>query len=637
MHKYAEHIVQVAQELWGDINKKMSHGNEVRFGSYGSKSVDKEKGVWTDHETNESGGFIDLCKIAYPEANGHLADFLEQRFGMDKDPAFTKKTGNTITTYDYIGDHGVLVYQVVRTDFADGKKTFRQQRPDGQGGWVSSIKGIERIPYNLPEILHHSKRWVWVVEGEKCVERLRELGIVATTNNGGSGNWGDEHSKWLKDRQVIVVPDNDEAGRKHCAKVVNSLLPVAKEVRVLDLSEQLPDKGDIVDWLDSGKTKQQLVSLVKNAPPVTEAVEDPGEIEQDQIEIYPTMALGELMAMPPVKFLVDKLFTRYGFSVMYGPPGCGKTFLALDVALCVASGHSFHGLPTQQGSVLYIAGEGVGGIGKRVKAWLEHRGGGVTEKELPFYVLPTAVDFTNAGDVEKLKATIQVLEERAGGFSLIVVDTVARALLGADENSATDIGKFVKTCDVLKQSYNAALLGIHHSGKDGSRGMRGSSALLGAVDTSVQVKKSGNQLTVVTEKQKDAEPAEDFFFQMESVEVGTIGGETSVYLRQISADDVASDGASFNEKELKAMNCLRDATDRNDVISVEVARDSFVFWLLEKEGLEVTDKKAKDRARKAWGRAINALESADIVVVHSGNKKMEWVRETDTLGHGADK
>lgn len=637
MHKYAEHIVEVAIELWGDINKKMSHGSEVRFGSYGSKSVDKDKGVWTDHETNESGGFVDLCKIAYPEANGHLADFLEKRFGMDKDPAFIKKDRNTITTYDYIGDHGVLVYQVVRTDFADGKKTFRQQRPDGQGGWVSSIKGIERIPYNLPEILHHAKRWVWVVEGEKCVERLRDLGIVATTNNGGSGNWGDEHSKWLTDRQVIVVPDNDEAGRKHGAKVVNSLLSVAKEVRLLDLSAELQEKGDIVDWLDLGKTKQQLASLVKGAPAITKPLDDPGEIEQEEIAVFPTMAIGELMAMLPVKFLVDSLLTRHGMSVMYGPPGCGKTFLALDIALCVASGRDFHGMPVQQGSVLYIAGEGVGGIGKRVKAWIENRGGGIDENELPFYMLPTAVDFTNAGDVEKLEATIQALEERAGGFSLVVVDTVARALLGADENSATDIGKFVRTCDVLKQRHNAALLGLHHSGKDGSRGMRGSSALLGAVDTSIQVKKSGAILTVVTEKQKDAEPAEDYFFEMQTTEVGTIGGETSVYLEQVSADAIAADGASFNEKELKAMNCLRDATDRNDVISVEVAKDSFVFWLLEKDGADASDRKAKERARKAWTRAINALESADIIVVRNGNKKIEWIRETDKVGHEADK
>lgn len=637
MHKYAEHIVEVAIELWGDINKKMSHGSEVRFGSYGSKSVDKEKGVWTDHETNESGGFVDLCKIAYPEANGHLADFLEKRFGMDKDPSFTKKDRNTITTYDYIGDHGVLVYQVVRTDFADGKKTFRQQRPDGQGGWISSIKGIERIPYNLPEILHHSKRWVWVVEGEKCVERLRDLGIVATTNNGGSGNWGDEHSKWLTDRQVIVVPDNDDAGHKHGAKVVNSLLPVAKEVRLLDLSTELPTKGDIVDWLNTGKTRKQLEALARVAPAITKPLADPGEIEQEEIALFPTMAIGELMAMPPVQFLVDTLYTRHGFSVMYGPPGCGKTFLALDIALCVASGRDFHGMQVKQGGVLYIAGEGVGGIGKRVRAWLEHRGNGVTENELPFFILPTAVDFTNPGDVEKLQATIQELEERAGGFSLIVVDTVARALLGADENSATDVGKFVRTCDVLKQRYNAALLGIHHSGKDGSRGMRGSSALLGAVDTSVQVKKSGAVLTVTTEKQKDAEPAEDYFFQMQTSEVGMIGGETSVYLEKVTADAIAADNASFNEKELKAMNCLRDATDRNDVISVEVARDSFIFWLLEKDGCDASDRKAKERARKAWTRAINALESADIIVIRNGNKKIEWIQETDKPGHEADK
>jgi hypothetical protein len=637
MSKYAEHIGVIAKELWGEPNKKMSHGSELRFGTHGSKSVDTEKGVFQDHETGESGGFVDLYKLARPQINGNIADALEREFGMEKDPQFQKRDRDEITVYDYIGDHGVLEYQVVRTDFQDGSKTFRQQRPDGQGGWIRNLKGIDRIPYHLPAILHHKDKPVFIVEGEKAADRLNEIGVLATTNNGGSGQWTEAHSKWLKGRRVVVMPDNDEVGVKHGAKVINTLIGVASQIKLLDLSDQLPPKGDIVDWLDTGKTKHQLFALVNKAALITEPVPDPGEIEPDQIETFKTMAIGELMAMPPIKFLVDSLFTEHGFSVMYGPPGCGKTFLALDVALCVATGHQFHEMEVKQGAVLYIAGEGVGGLGKRVKAWIENRGAKVDEKQLPFHVLPTAVDFTNPAEVEKLKATIQVLEERAGGFSLIVVDTVARALLGADENSATDIGKFVKSCDVLKQTYNTALIGIHHSGKDGSKGMRGSSALLGAVDTSIQIKKSGAQITVTTEKQKDAEPAEDYFFEMQSAEVGTIGGETSVYLKRLTADEVAAGKTTLNETQLKAMNCLRDATDRNDVISVEVARDSFVFWMAEKEELDISDPRLKDRARKAWKRSIEALESADIVIVRANSKRIEWIRETDKVGHDSDK
>ena len=238
MNKYAEHIAIVARDLWGEPNKKLSHGHELRFGTHGSKSVDIEKGVWQDHESGESGGFTDLCTLAYPEANGHLADFLESKFHIQKDPAFAshKENGDKVTVYDYIGDHGVLEYQVIRTDFKDGSKTFRQRRPDGQGGWVNNLKDVRKIPYNLPEILYRKDRWIWVVEGEKCVEKLREIGIVATTNNGGSGNWTEEHSQWLKDRKVIIVPDNDEAGAKHAAKVVNHLMDVAAEIRLLDLS-----------------------------------------------------------------------------------------------------------------------------------------------------------------------------------------------------------------------------------------------------------------------------------------------------------------------------------------------------------------------------------------------------------------
>lgn len=627
MHKYAEHITEVARELWGDENKKLCHGSELRFGSHGSKSVDTEKGTWFDHETQESGGFTDLCKQAYPEANGHMADFLESRFGLEKDKRLERKR-DAITVFDYIGDHGVLEYQVVRTDFEDGSKTFRQRRPDGQGGWINSIKDVRKLPYNLPEVLHKKDRAVWIVEGEKCVEKLRDIGIVATTNNGGSGNWSEDLNRWFTGRKIIVVPDNDEAGRKHATKVVNQLLPVAQAIKLLDLSQELKEKGDIVDWLESGKTKEQLAAKSKSAQVITEQLPDPGEIEAEEVSVFETMAIDQLLSMPPVKWLVDGLLTRFGFAVMYGQPGCGKTFLALDIALSVATGKDFHGRITDRGDVLYIAGEGVGGLGKRVKVWIEHRGNGIDSKGIPFDVLPTAINMTSAADTEKLISTIQKKQESRGSrFSLIVVDTVARALLGADENSATDVGKFVKACDTIREAIGCAVLGIHHSGKDGTKGMRGSSALLGAVDTSIQVKKSAALLTVVMQKQKDAEPADDLFYEMVNAEAGMIGGETSCYLQ--TTDQRPEQQTSLSDKQLKAFNCCRDALEVDGSINQNVARDSFLYWLEHEGGIEGEDEAAKKRRRMAWRRAVEALIDSGNVVSEKAGKVLRFKAETD--------
>lgn len=624
MHKYAQHIGVVARELWGEENKSLSHGNELRFGTHGSKSVDLDKAVWSDHETEEGGGFIDLCKLAYPNANGSMADFLDEQFGLDKDPQFQKtaKGSNKIQTFDYIGDHGVLVYQVIRTDFPDGSKTFRQQQPDGRGGWIKNLKGIDPIPYNLPEVLHHKKAPVIVVEGEKCVERLKQEGIIATTNSGGSGKWTDQHSQWLKDRSVIVIPDNDDVGRKHGAKVVNSLIGVAKEVKLLDLSEVVNAKGDIVDYLDSGKTKSQLIAMARKVPVINQALPDPGEIEEQQIATFEVMSLKQIRAMPPIKWLVKDLLTSSGFSVMYGQPGCGKTFLALDLALCVATGRDFHGMATTQGNVLYIVGEGIGGISKRVAVWTVHNE--VSEDDVPIWVLPTAVNFSKPDEVEMLLATIDELERKHGKFSLVVVDTVARSMLGADENSATDMGKFVKSCDAVKEHCGCALLAIHHSGKDSSKGMRGSSALMGAVDTSLRIKKAGEQITLNMDKQKDAEPIEDQYYLMKIASTGMFSTETSVYLEKMS-ESMSSDARTTDlpQRQLKALDCMRDSANGN-VIDVYVAKDSFFYWLQHEGGIPGDDDKAKGARRQVWKRALDALVERDIVLSFDTGRRLEF-------------
>jgi putative DNA primase/helicase len=165
-------------------------------------------------------------------------------------------------TYDYRDEAGALLFQVVRLH---SPKEFPQRRPDGAGGWMWNVKGVRRVLYRLPELLAEREAAVFVVEGEKDADRLRGLGLVATTNPGGAGKWRDEYNESLRGRKVVILPDNDDAGRKHVEQVARSVHRVASEVRVLDLPG-LPEKGDVSDWLAAGGTAEQLLELAEATP-----------------------------------------------------------------------------------------------------------------------------------------------------------------------------------------------------------------------------------------------------------------------------------------------------------------------------------------------------------------------------------
>jgi hypothetical protein len=172
--------------------------------------------------------------------------------------------------YTYVDEHGELLYQSVRHDLPGGGKRFYVRRPDGDGGWIKGLGDIRPIPYRLPDLLAADPSdWVFIVEGEKCADRLVGLGLVATTNPGGAGKWRDGYSARLAGRYVAVLPDNDEPGRRHARQVVNSLDAVAEEVRVVTLPG-LPPKGDVVDWLNAGGSEAELLRLMATAPVVSQ-------------------------------------------------------------------------------------------------------------------------------------------------------------------------------------------------------------------------------------------------------------------------------------------------------------------------------------------------------------------------------
>lgn len=124
-------------------------------------------------------------------------------------------------TYDYRDKNGLLLYQVVRFP---GKR-FRQRRPDGKGGWIWDLKGIQPLLYRLPEVIEAVKRGetIFICEGERDADNLAALGLVATTNSGGAGKWQDSFSDYLIGADVVILPDNDGPGRKHAEKVAISV------------------------------------------------------------------------------------------------------------------------------------------------------------------------------------------------------------------------------------------------------------------------------------------------------------------------------------------------------------------------------------------------------------------------------
>ncbi|GAI22020.1 unnamed protein product, partial [marine sediment metagenome] len=167
---------------------------------------------------------------------------------------------NIAATYNYKDELGNLLYQVVRYK----PKGFSQRRPDGNNDWIWNMKDVNPVPYHLPEIIQ-SIEPVMIVEGEKDVENLKRMGFTATTSPMGAGKWKASYNKYLKDKEVILIPDHDQPGYQHCQRIGQSLRGIAEKIKWLELPG-LEEKEDISDWIEKGNTKEKLLQLIKEAP-----------------------------------------------------------------------------------------------------------------------------------------------------------------------------------------------------------------------------------------------------------------------------------------------------------------------------------------------------------------------------------
>ena len=225
--------------------------------------------------------------------------------------------------------------------------------------------------------------------------------------------------------------------------------------------------------------------------------------EAKRTDVYPLVTLDEIMRRPPPAWLLRRHVPKVSMGFLYSRPGAGKTFLALDAALTVAAGlQEWHGDSIEadpEAIVLYIVSEGSYGFRNRVKAWLTARD--IKSPPDRFLVIERTINFMSPEDIDRLLRTVDSTGRK---LALVVVDTVSRAMPGADENLQKEMTLFVHACDRVKDRFQCAVLGVHHAGKSGD--MRGSTVLLGAGDFVFKLERAEGRTIgrLHCEKQKDA-------------------------------------------------------------------------------------------------------------------------------------
>jgi hypothetical protein len=287
---YAPIMETVARILLGDPNPTLSKPpRELRFGSNGSLRIDLTKGTFFDFEANEGGGVLMLIRReeGLPSDQDAAKWLVERGLIKGENP----EKARIVATYDYVDEDARLLFQVVRLE----PKSFRQRKPGLNGEeWIWKLGDTRRVPYRLPELREAiaSDRIIFIVEGEKDADRMAKLGLVATCNPGGAGKWQDELTPHFEGACVIILRDNDEAGRKHGVLVADRLKSTAAEISILDLPD-LPEKGDVSDWLDAGHTVEELWELVSTKT-----------LDPDEIKPKPSPSTGAPLLDPWEDYVV---------------------------------------------------------------------------------------------------------------------------------------------------------------------------------------------------------------------------------------------------------------------------------------------------------------------------------------------
>lgn len=270
--------------------------------------------------------------------------------------------------------------------------------------------------------------------------------------------------------------DQDPADRVHITSAVERAVP-DEIVEVDSLFANAPTKAR---------------GAVEQSAPIPEVPQVPADWLESQL-----LSGAAITAVSQPQWLIEGFVVANSFCRLYSPPKSGKSFVALDMAACVALGIPWHGRKVRQGKVLYVAAEGQHGMrSMRVPAWEAQHGLDLTGSGM-FDLLPVPIQWSRADHTAALLALIQKM-----GYVLVVVDTLARTIVGVNEDNNTEMGVINSAIDMMVQETEATIQLIAHTGHNGDRA-RGASAVFGAVDTDIFVTKDRAAVTVLVKEHKD--------------------------------------------------------------------------------------------------------------------------------------
>lgn len=347
--------------------------------------------------------------------------------------------------YDYRNGDGTLEFQVVRML----PKDFRQRR--NANDW--KVKGCKVVPYRLPELLRADPAApVFVVEGEKDCDNLAKLGIVATCNAGGAGKWREDHAKHLQGRHVVILPDNDDPGRKHAEQVRDSLAGIARSVKVVELPGLSP-KGDVSDWLKAGGTAAKLLELAAT-------------VETTGIK-YSVITSAELAKGDyAIEFLIENTLAARQPLIIAGAQKTLKTSFIVDGAISLATGGYFLGKLKVNRAVRVMVMTGESGFAtiqenainvcRAAGTWLDDIANLFWSEDLPKF-----------GDAAHLDAVRALLTEYE--IEVLFIDPAYLCLPSTDSGNVMAQGELLRGMAEVCRECGCLMVLAHHTKKNTGR------------------------------------------------------------------------------------------------------------------------------------------------------------------------